>query len=565
MKEYQHIKDAFKKAKGERSNWNTMYQVLGEFISQIKQDFEGQPAKGEFLTDEIFDSTGTFAAHNSASAMVGMLWPGSAKQAIEITMPDDMEESTELATFYEEMSKKVHRHMDDPKANLALALDEYMLDQVIFGTSGVGVEKGEESKLLYSPYGVKELYIDEGKGGKVNKIWLFYEWNVGRVVAEYKIENVSEKVRKLYENNNLNDTVKILHAIGPRKERKAEKGKLSMPFESIHLEFDDCHLLKEDGFEELPISIARLHKLNYEKMGRGFGQFALPDIREANALRESIIIATEKALNMPQGVLDDGIMGSGYVDTSANAITVFNASSRVGNTPPIFDIGSPPNVAIAEKRLEELKQTISQHFNIDRLIDFNNDTQMTFGEAQIRDQIRTASLAGLFGRQIAEVFTPLIARTVNILWRDGEFGVVPGSLGEKELLAEGKEALPFPDAILKRLEDGEDVYNITYKSKAANASKAEEYIGILDILSFSIQAMQVDPSVAKRIDLHEGLKNMAKIRGLPVGILRQDDKVEALLKQEQEQQKQMQMLQMAESATKSADQAASADQKMANV
>ena len=536
MKDYKYIKDEFNEHKAQRSNWDSMFQVLGEFISQIKQDFQGQPSNGEFLTDEIFDSTGTFAAYNSASAMLGMLWPGSARQALEIIMPDDMEQSTELAAFYEMMSKKLAKAMDDPKANLTLALDEYMLDQVIFGTSGVGVETGKKSKLLYKPYGVKELYIDEGSNGKVDKVYLYYEWPINRVVAEYGIDNVSEKTRKLFETGRTNTKIKILHTISPRKIKKAEKGKLAMDYESLHLEFDTCFLLKEDGFHELPVVVGRFRKLNYEKYGRSPGQSAMPDIREANALREAIIIATEKALNMPQGVLSDGILGSGYIDTSANAINVFDASSRVGNTPPIFDIGTPPNVSIAEKRLEKLEQTISQHFNIDRLIDFNNDTQMTFGEAQIRDQIRTSSLSGLFGRQISEIFTPLIERSIAILFRAGEFGVVPNSLEEQLLIADGKEPVPFPDAILKRLEAGEDIYEINYKTKAANASKAEEYLAILDILSFSINAMQVDPSVANRINLHEGLKNMANIRGLPVGILRQDDEVEAIEAQQQQQQ-----------------------------
>lgn len=549
MKECRHIKEAFDRAKSERSNWDTMYQILGEFISQVKQNFQGQPSNGEFLTDEVFDSTGTFAAQNSASAMLGSLWPGTAKQALEIKAPDDLEESTELAQFYEMVTRKLTVAMDDPRANLSLALDEYMLDEIIFGTAGVGVELGNEldgeAKLLYKPYGVKELYLDEGRNNKVDQVWLFYDWTVDRVVDEYGIDNVSEKVRKSSKDGNGSGKVRILHSIGRRKEKKAEKGNLAMTYESIHMEYDECFMLKEDGFNELPISVARFRKLNYEKYGRGPGQSALPDIREANALRESIIIATEKSLNMPQGVMSDGILGSGYIDTSANAITVFDASSRVGNTPPIFDIGSAPNVAIAEKRLEELKRTISQHFNIDRLIDFNNDTQMTFGEAQIRDQIRTASLAGLFGRQIAEIFTPLIQRSIGILWRAGEFGVAPGSIEEQDLIAEGMEPEPFPEAILKRLEKGEDVYQITYKTKAAQASKAEEYIAILDILSFAAQASQIDPSVANRINVHEGLKRMADIRSLPVGILRQDDEVKAIEEQQQAQQQKQQLLEMA--------------------
>ena len=178
MKEYKDIKDDFNQMKAERSNWDVMYQVLGEYISQIKQNFQGQPSDGEFLTKEIFDSTGTFAAYNSASAMLGMLWPGTAKQSIEITPPDGLKGTTALASFYEKMNNRLIKAMDDPKANLALAFDEYMLDQIIFGTSGVGIEKGYESSLLYRPYGLKELYIDEGRNGKVNKCGIFYEWDV---------------------------------------------------------------------------------------------------------------------------------------------------------------------------------------------------------------------------------------------------------------------------------------------------------------------------------------------------------------------------------------------------
>lgn len=556
--EYKHIKERFDEMKAERSNWNVMYQVLGEYISQMKQNFEGQPSRGEFLTDEIFDSTGTFAAQSSASALLGMLWPGTAKQALEITPPDDMPESTELTDFYEMMTSDLVRAMDDPKANLSLALDEYMLDQMIFGTSGVGVERGYQSDLLYKSYGVKELYLDEGKNGNVDTVALFYEWSAKRTVDEYGEENVSEKTRKAAANNK-KDKVKILILIRPRKEKKAEKGKLAMPYESIHLEYDSCHLLREEGFFELPIAVARFRKLSYEKYGRGPGMNALPDIKEANALREAVIVATEKILDMPIGVIDDGMLGSGYVDTSARAVTVFNASNNIGNTPPVFDIGSPPRIEYAEARLEKLTETISQHFYIDRLIDFNNEVQMTFGETQIRDQIRTSSLLGLFNRQITEIFTPSVERSIGIKWRAGDFGVMPGSEEEAERLAEGKEVKYFPKEIQKRLKAGKDIYEIKYKTKAANASKAEEYIGIIDVLTFASQAIAVDDSVRHRVNLHEGIKVLGDIRSLPVGIIREDDVVDEMRANEQQQMQQQQALQMAEQAAGAYEKAAKGD------
>lgn len=553
-------KDQFDTLKSERSNWDTMYQVIGEFVSQIKQNFTTTPQNGEFLIGDIYDSTGTFAAHNSASALLGMLWPSTAKQVLEISPPDDIVLDTELAKFYERMTERTARALDDPAANLSLSLDEYMLDQVIFGTSGVGVERGDTSKLLFKPYGVKELYIDEGKNGRVDSQYLFFEWTVRRVVKEYGLENVSDVTAKAFKDGKLNNKVKVLIVICDREKAKAKAGVLAMPIMSLHIEYDSNHVLKESGFAELPIKVGRFRKLNYERYGRSPAMSALPDIREANALREGIILATEQNLSMPMGVLDDGMLGGGVIDRSAGGVTVFNASANTGGNPPIFEIGQRPDVSVALARLEDLKNTIAQHFSLDRLIDFNNETQMTFGEAQIRNQIRNASLSALFSRQLAEVITPLIGRSVSLLMEDGEFGVVKDSDKEAEFKALGKKIEYIPELLMKRMDEGQDIYQVKYKTQAANASRAEEYIAILDVLSFGIQAMQVDPTVRHRVNLHEGLKEIGSIRGLPVGVLRQDDDVEERLQQDQEQQQSQQQLEGGVQAADIVSKLASANQ-----
>lgn len=557
MKEHSQIKKEFDAMRSDRSNFDAMYQVIGEYVAQNRQNFTGQPSNGEFLTKDIFDTSGVFAAYTAASTILGMLWPGSAKQAIEIDMPDDMESNKELADFYQRATKKLVRAMDDPRAGLSLALGEYMFDQILFGTSGIGVEEGDESTLLYKPYGVKEIYIDEGKNGRVSKLALYYEWDVERVVAEYGIDNVSEKVRKAYEKGG-KDKVKILIYIKPRKVKRAKIGKLAMDFEGLHFEYDCMKLLREDGYHEFPIPVVRFHKLMYEKMGRSLAMNALPDIREANVLREAVIIATEKTLDMPIGVMDDSMLGGGYIDTSARAVTVFNASSNVSGLPPVFNIGDVPKIDYAEARLEKLENNIAQHFHIDRLLDFNNETQMTFGEAQIRDQIRTASLVGLFSRQISEGFTEWIRRGINIMWRKGEFGVIKGSVEEQERIAADKEVTYLPDEIVRRLKKGLDIYQITYKTKAANAAKAEEYIGIVDVLGFAKQMADMDQSIVNRVDLHKAIKRLAEIRGAS-SIIRQDDEVEAMQASQEEQQQQLMQLQQAEQLAGAAEKVARAE------
>ena len=543
------LKKEFDALRSDRRAWDSMFQLLGKYISLIKQNFEVTQQAGDFLLDDVYDATGTFAAHNSASALIGMLWPGTAKQAIEIVPPRDMTITTELQEFYTEMTHKVIAAMDDPRANLALSLDEYMLDQMIFGTSGVGVEKGYASKLLYRPYGVKELYIEEGRDGQVESAYLFFEWSVGRIIAEYGEDKVSKKIREKYQNGKTTDKAKILICIKPRREKKAKKGMLAAPYASYHLEWDTDHLLKESGFEEMPIMVGRFRKLNYEIYGRSPGSMALPDIKEANSLREAVIVATEKILSMPKGVMNDGIFGGSTIDMSSGAINVFNSTGNVSNQPPIFDIGSPPNLPWAEQRLEKLEQTIAQHFSVDRLLDFNSSQEMTFGEAQIRNQIRHQSLSSLFSRQLSEVITPLIERSVKILFRAGEFGVVRGTEEERDLLESGTAEIKYvPDEIADRLERGEEVYHLVYKTQAANASRAEEYLGIMDVMNFAINGMSVDPTLADRINLHAAVKHVTNIRGIPADIIRENDAVEQIAKGRQEQEQLMQGMAMASEA-----------------
>lgn len=525
-------KKFFDSLKSARANWDSQYQILGELISQTKQNFQDSPSAGEFLNDEVFDSTATFAAQAAASALLGMLYPGTAKQTLELTPPNSLRTTSKTAEFYERMTEKVAQAMDDPNANLLIALDEYMLDQQIFGTSGVGVFRGNKSKLLFKPYGVKEMYICEGEGGQVDAIYLLNEWTIKRIVEEYGEENVSEKVLAKYQAGDLLSKAKILIIIEPRKEVKAEAGVLAMPIASYHVEYDCCHLLKESGFSSMPIMVGRFRKLNYEMYGRSNGMAALPDVAEIQALREAVIIGTEKALDMPKGVMSDGVFGGGTIDTSARAVTVFDSANSMGNT-PIFDIGSPPDINVALARLADLKESIAQHFNLDRLIDFNNDVQMTFGEAQIRNQIRNASLSSLYARQITEVFTPLIERVVTMLFEDGDLGVVKGSEQEAELLMRGEEPYYFPDEIIELIESGQDIYEVTYKTQAANAQRSEEYIATVDVVGFATQMMQVDPSVRHRVDFHEAVKLLSEVRGLPNQVIREDDEVAALVQQDQ--------------------------------
>lgn len=559
--EYKQYKRAFELAKSRKANWNTIYQVIGEYIDLVKMNFTTTQAPGEFLLDRVFDSKGSFAASASSAAILGMVWPGTAEQAFKIDAPEEFNPNEEEKAFYERMGKMAYRRFDDPRAGLILAMDEAVSDLIKFGTVGLGVEKGDESSLLFKPYGVKELYIVEGKNGRVGSLFIEWQWQAERVVAEYGEDKVSPRVRKLVQDGKGDTLINIVLHICKRKEKRAARGKYAMPIASYHFELDNWHLIKEEGFNEPPISVSRFRKNNYEEYGRCGSFSALPEIIEANVLRESLIIATEKILDMPKGVLDDGAIGGGVVDFSAGSVSVFNATGNIGGNQPVFEIGTPPNIPWALERLKDIEESIAQHYYIDRLLDFNNDVQMTLGETQIRDQKSNASMSSIYNRIYAELITPTVERGIAILWRDGEFGVVKGSAEEAEELLKGRTPYYVPDRVAELLARGEDIYRIVYNTKAASAAKSQEYMAILELRNFVMESAQVDPSIVKRFDFHSALKDLAALRGSVGKYIRSDEAVNAMMEQEAKLQEAQMALQAGESMANIADKAASAESR----
>lgn len=541
--------DRLKQLKTKREAWNPLYQLLGEYVHTRKQDFNGEQTNGEFLTREIFDSTAPKANKTMASTLVGLLWPSSSKR-FEFKPPRSLKKTDAIKKYYEIITDVVSEILDNPEAGLLSALDEYMLDQGAFGTSAVEVTEDEELCAVYKSWSVKEMYIDEGRNGQIDTIYLLLKFPVQRMIKEYGYENVSERVQKLYDNKKYDDMIQFLIAIEPRYMRNPKMlNNLNMPFQSLHIEIESEKLLKESGFTELPIKAGRFNKLIGEVQGRCAGMDALPDVLEANIIWEATTVAIEKNLAPPLGVMDDGRLGGEEIDTSANAINVFNFSGRAGESNPVFPLFTVGEIKQTVQLLEKLAQRISDHFYIDRLLDFNNEAQMTLGEAQMRNRIRFATLNSIFARQIQEVFSPIIIRTFNLALKQRRLGHVEGSFEHQAALILGEEDIVIPDEVLKLMTKGKDVYKISYFTPAMRIMQAEETEGIMRSWEFVEGLMKAGvQDAADNLDSDLSVVRFTSISGAPSEIIRSAEARETIRKGREEamqQQQQMQQLQQA--------------------
>lgn len=528
----------YKRLKEKKQAWLELFQFVGEFIDTKKVDFTSKSQHGSFLNKDLYDSTGPKANKKMAASLIGLMWQNGGK-SIQLIPPESLKKPVKEETeYYKYITGKVQKAYDDPRAGFPLALEEYMQGQTCFGTSGILTDDGEKQGTLlkFKSLGVDGWCFGEGPNGTIVKAYGESKWSIENAAAEWGLDSLSPKSREKYNNGQCDDEISILHVIEPRLNLNPEKaGSDNMPIKSVLIEIDEKHIIKESGYNEMPAGIARIAKRTGEEYGRSPAMDALPDILVLNQVHEDYLVANEKKLEPPLGMYSDSLLGSNQVDTSARTITVFNPQGKVaGKGDPIWPLYAVGDVGGAMELIERLSQSINEHFMIDRLLDFNNQSQMTLGEAQMRMQIRGEGIVPLAMRQTFEGFIPWIERGVALLYRKGELGAVPGSNLDKEMRALGKEPQVIPERIAKLIAEGKDFYDIQFLTPAARLMQAEEATGITKTLEFAGQILQVYPQLRHSIDPDEALKRVAESFGSK-GILRDEKSRDELVKQEQQQ------------------------------
>lgn len=530
----QHYLSRYQELKAEKDPWLAHYQALAEVFLTRKAEFTNDITPGEFLQDNVFDNTAQFAAQTAASVFLSMLWPDSARTFV-IRPVRRLRDQPGVEAYFKFVTEEMRTAMDNPRAGLGLALMEHFLEQQVFGTSGLGVFEGPEDDsslpVVFDAWGIKTMLISESAQGFVDTVYFVRTRTARQIVQEYgqAPDKIAKKVWECYNAGKLEEKFEILHVLEPKIAQKGKIGVAAMKTRTVHIDMKNKVIMRTGGYQEMPVFIARMIKTIDEVYARSPAMTALPDAQSLNALTEGVIVAVEKQLDPPLGILDDGRLGGGVVDTSASALNVFNSSGRIGAEKPIFPLFTVGDIVGAEKQQERFEKKIMQAFSLDRLLDLNNATQMTAYETSIRDRMRGQSLGALFAREIAEVFTPAIERTFNVLYRSGRLGVErAGTFGKIQKLWSkilGTDDVIVPDVIVKAAEAGLDIFEIEYISPAQRFMQSEKLQGILSVKDFLLEVGQIVPGMLDNVDPDILFRHLANFAGAPSDVVRTKDAV----------------------------------------
>lgn len=546
--------DCESKAEQERSLWKPQWQLVAEYIHQRRADFTSSQVQGAFISSNLWTDDPVHMAETSSSAFLGYIWSAGEKSFKLRGNPKLFKKDREMQEFWSDATETLQEEMGDPDAGLSTAADETMLDLITLGTSAIFTEeRNQESPLngclSFDPWSIIEFALDENASKKAVKFYRRKEYTVEQHVEKYGYDNVSKKVRDLFDRKQYDEKVLVLHVIEPRMDRdrvKGSKAAKDMPIASVHIEIDGKFICKNSGYPEMPVACARLAKRLKEKYGRGRGMNALPSIMMLNQIWEDLMLAQEKKLDPPMYVLNDTVSGNGIVDTSAGAMTVLRVDKNTPNMAPVGKLFDIQDTNQAADLIEKITNTISNHFMIDRLINMSNEREMTAREALLRNAIRQSTLRSIVSRLLTELFEPMINTSFMICLRRGKFGYMPGDPVAVALERQGQEVKYLPQKFIDAMKTGADLFSIEYMTPAARDLMAEEGQGMIETIEVAGQLAKFDETIPAYIDAHWSLSRLAEIRGANAKMFRKEADAKKMIEDSRAAQAQAQQAQVAQ-------------------
>lgn len=496
-------RDGYQQAK---LNFNNQYAALSQYFYQIKQSFNPytpQVIQGNFENDgAINDNVGAKCATAMASAIMGMVWKNEAG-TFRLVPSKAINVSESVKDYFGRINADTAMFFERPKSRFVTSFFKTILESVIYGTSGLIVQSGGYSNpLKFYNKSILSFYIGYDKDGEINAIFIDYNISAQELFDKYGAL-AGSAVTQAMTANNINQRFVVTEAIKPRREFKAQKGKLAMPFSSDMYMPNENIYLEEGGYESLPLKVLFYDKLEYESYGRGKGMEALPTVVQANICTEILAVGGELTAQPAMGMYDNGSLAGLAVDFSAGALNVFNVAGTIPTEQPIFPLFTVGDLRVMAEWLGVLKGEIKEYFLLDKLYDLNQQQRMTLGEAMIREAIRSDSLTPVF-TQILAFLDDVLARAVDILFGMGLMGVAnPDDLNDplvQALLQNGFEPFAIPQEVLAVQLSGLDWYDIEFINPASRIMNTEELQSTLKFVEVIGTLGGVSPDFVDVID-----------------------------------------------------------------
>ena len=541
---FKAILDRFSTMKAERSVYDTIWQQVADYALPRKSSINTEKSPGtEGYVDRLFDM-GVSRANLTLAAGITTNSTPATERWFAFSPPEmilnDRRRKHKALQWFEECSLITTKALQ--KSNFYTEIHEAHLDRNAMGTCAIYISEGKKDLLHFRTLKIGSYCIAADEEGAIDTLIRELKWDARQCESFFGKENLGPKMlRALNENKDLDQKFTVLHAVMPRRERKAGSDlPEDKPIASVWISTEEDHVLRDGGYDEMPYAVSRYLQWQDEVWGWGPGIQCLPIVRQANFIESKLDalaeLAVEPRILMPSGMIDD-------VDLRAGGITAFdpndpNALPKEWATEGRYDIGM--------ERAELKRKFIRECFHNDLFTMFANlERGITATEAMARVEEKLENFSPTYPRVTNEMLSPLLTRAFSILFRAGAFSEPPP---EAYIETPSGMALPMPE--------------VNYTSKISLALKAKENGALRDMLTLIGPIAQVAPEILDIYDFDQIGRDVSHNLSTPPKWVKPEEVVAQIRAERAQQQAQERAAMLAKEAAGAAKDMGSAPPEM---
>ena len=486
--------------KSSRSDFDYMYQKLHNFFFVEGSNIIEEKNKGAEL-HALLDSTSLDCADVLAAGLSNYLTPESSRWLF-LEHPDPaLRENDEVKKWMHDVSDEVLLTLS--RSNFYNQMPIFYKYSGVYGTSALFCEKDDEDGVRFYNIPIKKLYLTEDARERPSEFYIEFEYTAEQALSRFGAK-CSQEIKESYASGRQEDKkFNFICYFGKRLERDIDKkDQKNMPIRMVWVDAKSKAIMLESGFWSMPCVAHRFYKRPQVVYGYSPAMKALPYVRMANTITDTMLRAAMKQADPALAIPDNAFLGT--PNLNPRAINYYERGS-LSPKDEIFPIGNFGNPQIGIEHLRYYQEQIRSLMFYDTFLAFNELTkQMTVPEVMERVSEKMTVLGPAVGRFMNDVLQPLVEKVVITLF-------------------EANRLPRMPDVMIQNPQ-----FNVKFVGRLIQSQRQSEVNNIVNALSIAGQISQFKPEVLDKINGDKAVEEVFDITGVSTDLLNSDSEVREL-------------------------------------
>lgn len=473
-------------------------------------------ARGDKRNQKIINNTGTMSARTLQAGMMGGV-TSPAKPWFKLATGDPALD--EFGSVKEWLHVVAYRMREVfRRSNVYNALPHAYADLGVFGTHAMAVLEDDETVIRCYAYPIGSYAVANNSRLIVDTCVREWTMTVRQLVNTFGLENCSDTVKRLYENQSYQDSIEVAHIVQPNADYKE-----GSPF-SKNKKFSSCYMergmastdlgdkfLRMSGFEDFPILAPRWSLTGEDIYGNSPGMEALGDCKALQLKEKRKAQLIDKGTSPPMAAPSS--LRNERSSLLAGDVTYYDTNAGQVRFEPVYQ-PAPQWLGMLVEDIRMDEQRVKRAFFEDlflMLSAMDTGSPVTATEIAERKEEKLLVLGPVLERLNDELLDPLIDRTFNIMLRRGMIPEPPPELRDVDLKVE-------------------------YVSVMAQALKMVGIGGIERFSGYVGNLAAVNPEILDKYDMDASVDEYGSLVGVPPRLIVPDDKVAEIRAARKQQQ-----------------------------